>query len=64
MTASFSVSMNVPVGKYELLLQLSDPISSLSKNPDYNILLLNSGVAETTTGLNNLKHFVTVSSLI
>ena len=50
--------MNVPPGKYEVLLELNDPL--FPDNPDYNILLLNKGIAEISTGLNNLDHTIVV----
>ncbi|XP_067934307.1 uncharacterized protein [Watersipora subatra] len=59
-TVPFSLQLDVPPGQYELLLELGDPI--LAGNPDYNIILLNSGVVELDSAINSLGHSITVTS--
>ncbi|MDD5570318.1 MAG: DUF4832 domain-containing protein [Bacteroidales bacterium] len=49
-----SIPVNVPQGKYEVLLNFPDPESSISNRPEYSIRLANQNVWETTTGYNRL----------
>lgn len=58
---TFCVPANMPVGDYELLLSLPDPLLSLSDRMEYAIQLANTGLWETTTGYNRLNHTVTIS---
>ena len=54
-----TVPSSVPAGRYQLLLELPDPL--LPTRPDYSIRLANQGTWDATTGLNNLTASVTVS---
>ncbi|HEX5026041.1 MAG TPA: DUF4832 domain-containing protein, partial [Agriterribacter sp.] len=46
---------NIPAGNYELLLNLPDKYSSLSKRPEYSIQLANENTWEPHTGYNKLN---------
>ncbi|AQZ65564.1 unnamed protein product [[Actinomadura] parvosata subsp. kistnae] len=54
-----TVPASLPAGRYALLLGLPDPL--LSARPEYSIRLANEGVWEPATGLNDLRHTVTIS---
>ncbi|NJP90025.1 DUF4832 domain-containing protein [Nonomuraea sp. FMUSA5-5] len=56
---SVTVPASLPAGRYALLLGLPDPL--LSARPEYSIRLANEGVWEPATGLNDLRHTVTIS---
>ncbi len=56
---------DMPLGTYELLLNLPDPMPTLYASPEYairlaNLLPDNSEVWEPTTGFNKLGHFITI----
>lgn len=58
----------LPLGDYEVLLNLPDPMTSLTANPDYSIRLANllpdnSDVWEAATGFNNLGHILTIDNV-
>ena len=61
-TIYYTLTANVAPGSYELLLHLPDAEATLSARPEYAIRLANDGVLEETTGYNNLKHTLTVTS--
>jgi hypothetical protein len=44
-----------------VLLNLPDPMASLSSRPEYAIQLANNGTWEAATGFNNLNHTVAVA---
>ncbi len=55
---------NLPAGNYDLLLNLPDEADALSQLAEYSILMANgNGVHEAETGLNNLKHQVSVEAI-
>jgi hypothetical protein len=58
---SFCPPADMPVGDYELLLNLPDPKSSLYGRADYAIRLGNDGVWESDTGYNKLLHTLAVN---
>ena len=60
-TISLSLLQSIPVGTYNLYLNLPDPI--LSNNPLYSIQLANTGLWNSTTGYNDLQQQIIVSSL-
>ncbi len=60
LTASIPAS-GLPVGDYDLFLNLSDPESTLSNNPNYSIRTANTGLWEGTTGYNALQNPVTIT---
>ncbi len=58
-TQTVPLPASLPAGTYALLLNLPDP--QLPSRPEYAIRLANDGVWEATTGLNSLRHTVTVN---
>ena len=62
-TVSQTVTLpaNMVKGNYTVLLNLPDPMASLSTRPEYSIQLANSGTWEAATGFNNLNHTVAVA---
>ena len=57
------VPNTMPVGTYELLLNLPDRAASLRTRPEYALLFANDGgVRESATGYNDLLHTLTVSA--
>ncbi len=54
---------NLPLGSYELLLNLPDPEPTLFDNPDFSIQLANQNIWESTTGYNNLNHTLQINSV-
>ncbi|MET0234599.1 MAG: DUF4832 domain-containing protein [Kibdelosporangium sp.] len=56
---SVALPSGIPAGSYALLLSLPDP--QQSSRPEYAIHLANENVWEAATGLNNLRHTVTVN---
>ncbi len=67
LSTTTTVNVNValpsalPIGTYELLLNLPDPVRSLYRDPNYSIRFANVGTWEATTGFNNLLHSLTVN---
>ena len=65
LSGSFCVPAAMPIGTYELLLNLPDPEVTLRENPDYSIRLANtlggSEIWEPTTGYNLLGGEVVIS---
>ena len=57
---TFTLPADIPAGSYALMLNLSDPASALSANPQYSIQLANIGTWESGAGFNNLLHSVTI----
>ncbi|KYC40169.1 hypothetical protein WA1_29735 [Scytonema hofmannii PCC 7110] len=51
---------SVPLGKYQVFLNLADPSPKLNKRPEYSIRLANEDVWEETTGYNSLLTSVVV----
>ncbi|TYB66128.1 DUF4832 domain-containing protein [Nonomuraea sp. PA05] len=58
-TQTVSLPAALPAGSYALLLNLPDPL--LPARPEYSIRVANEGTWEPSTGLNNLRHTVTVN---
>ncbi len=54
-----SVPSSLPPGTYALLLELADP--ALPDRPEYSVQTANTGLWEAATGLNDLRHVVSVS---
>lgn len=52
---------SVPAGTYQLYLHLPDAYSSLAANPAYAVRLANSGLWDSTSGMNALNASVTVT---
>lgn len=50
----------IPIGKYELLLKIEDISTNLKDRPEYCIRLANTGLWESTTGINTLSQTVTI----
>lgn len=50
----------IPTGKYDLLLKIEDTSTRLSDRPEYCIRLANTGLWESTTGINKLSQTVTI----
>jgi hypothetical protein len=50
------IPQNLPVGNYEVLLNLPDPEPSLHSRPEYSIRLTNGNGWEAKTGFNKLNH--------
>jgi hypothetical protein len=50
----------IAAGKYEVLLNLPDKYTSLSKRPEYSIRLANEKTWEERTGYNKLNTFITI----
>ncbi|NJM15202.1 MAG: DUF4832 domain-containing protein, partial [Bacteroidales bacterium] len=65
---SFQLNLNVPVpaglpaGSYEMFLNLPDPETNLHGNPAYSIRLANTGLWESATGFNSLKHTINITA--
>jgi|GEM_PF-122446 len=60
LTASIP-ALGLPLGDYDVFLNLSDPESNLKNNPLYSIQAANTGLWEATTGYNALQNPVTVT---
>lgn len=58
-TQTVPLPASLPAGTYALLLNLPDP--QLPSRPEYAIHLANEGVWEPATGLNSLRHTLTVN---
>lgn len=61
---AITLPTNLPLGAYELLLNLPDPAPQLQARPEYSIRLANSGLWEPATGYNKLLHTLTVNSVV
>jgi hypothetical protein len=61
-SASLCLPGDLPLGIYELLLVMPDPIAAIHDRPEYSILVANPGLRETTTGYNKLQQDVTVAT--
>jgi hypothetical protein len=57
-----AIPADMPQGAYRIFLNLPDPAARLRSRPEYSIRLANAGLWEDSTGLNTLKHSVTVSA--
>jgi Domain of unknown function (DUF4832)/Domain of unknown function (DUF4874) len=53
-----TIPPTAPLGAYELLLNLPDPMPKLANRPEYSIRLANEQIWETKTGFNSLKRTV------
>tara|TARA_R110002050_G_scaffold276782_5_gene422159 strand:+ start:116 stop:1468 length:1353 start_codon:yes stop_codon:yes gene_type:complete len=51
----------IPAGKYKLFLKIEDSFASLVDRPDYSIRLANKDTWESTEGINNLLHTLTIN---
>lgn len=60
-TIKGAVRPTMPVGEYEVLLNLPDPTNKLKMRPEYSIRLANTDVWEPDTGYNNLLMTVFVT---
>ncbi len=65
--ADICIPENIPLGNYELFLNLPDPMISLKGNPSFSIRLANtlldlSDVWESSTGYNHLGHTITIDN--
>lgn len=58
--AKFCLPRTIPLGNYEVLLNLADPSPALYDKPAYSIRLANDNMWEASTGYNNLGHLLTV----
>jgi hypothetical protein len=58
------IPANMPEGKYEVLLRLADPCTTLYSRPEYSIRLANKNVWEDSTGYNSLLSQVVISNLV
>ncbi len=56
------IPVDMPEGDYTLHLFLPDPVEALRRRPEYAIRLANEGMWEEETGLNDLRHVVTVAA--
>jgi hypothetical protein len=54
------IPINLPLGKYAMLLSLPDPAPGLEAKPAFSIRLANAGLWSQATGLNDLLRTVTV----
>jgi Domain of unknown function (DUF4832)/Domain of unknown function (DUF4874) len=54
------ISKSIPVGMYEMLLNLPDPMPKLAGRPQYSIRLANEQTWEAQTGFNQLKRTIQV----
>jgi hypothetical protein len=52
----------MPPGRYEVFLNLPDPVLSLYGRPEYSIRLANSAVWQPETGYNSLRQRVEIQS--
>jgi hypothetical protein len=52
---------DLPLGSYEVLLHLGDPVAELTRRPEYSIRFANEGVWEEETGYNRLISTVVIS---
>ncbi len=56
-----SVSISgIPTGNYKLFLKIEDRSASLAERPDYSIRLANKDTWESTEGINDLLHTLTI----
>ncbi|MHB1104951.1 MAG: DUF4832 domain-containing protein [Lutibacter sp.] len=56
-----SVSLSgIPTGKYKLFLKIEDGSATLAERPDYSIRLANKDTWESTEGINDLLHTLTI----
>lgn len=67
-TETICIPGGLPLGTYDVLLNLPDPMPSLTANPDYSIRLANllpdnSDVWESATGFNDLGHTITIDNV-
>jgi hypothetical protein len=52
---------NLPLGTYDLLLNLPDPTTNLRNRVAYSVRLANQSVWEVSTGYNSLLHSIRVN---
>ncbi len=64
LNADICTPANMPVGSYDLLLNLPDAASTLRSRPDYAASVANVGVADGATGFNDLGHQIAVSTSV
>ena len=53
---------DMPLGDYDIYLNLPDPMETLRNNPDYSIQLANKDVWEAETGYNYLSMRINVTA--
>lgn len=58
---SSGLPSNLPLGAYDLFLNLPDPYASLHDNPLYSVRLANTGIWDETTGYNSLLTSVDIT---
>jgi hypothetical protein len=51
----------VPEGSYDLYLKIADKSESLKNRPEFSVRLANTGTWDEASGMNNLKHRVTIT---
>jgi len=56
------IPADMPIGTYNLYLNLPDPEASIYSRADYAIRLANTGIWDSSTGYNNLNHSVTINN--
>jgi len=61
---TISLPANLPVGNYQMFLNLPDASASLSTRPEYSIRLANDNVWENATGYNNLNHTINIGTTL
>lgn len=61
-TITAGIPTSMPVGTYDVLLNLPDPYPSIHDRPEYSIRLANTGVWETSTGYNKLNLKLKIST--
>jgi hypothetical protein len=54
------IPLDIPMGRYKILLHLADPEPALHDRPEYAIRLANSQVWEESTGYNSFSHSIIV----
>ncbi len=52
----------IPQGDYDLYLSITDRSESLKNRIEYSVRLANTATWDETTGMNNLKHQVTIAA--
>lgn len=63
MTITESLKLNgIPQGDYDLYLSITDRSESLKNRIEYSVRLANTATWDETTGMNNLKHQVTITA--
>ncbi len=61
-STNLCIPNDMPLGNYDLLLNLPDPEYSLYSRSEYSIRVANDGVWEASTGYNDLGHSISINS--